>query len=50
MLGTVNDDSLIPITVNPDQLLIVIAGGDGKQSHYFAPIPGSFPVCKLVRK
>lgn len=50
MLGPLNDDSLIPVTVNSDQLLIVIAGGDGKQSHYFSPLPGSFPVSKLVRK
>ena len=50
MLGPLNDDSLIPVTVNPDQLLIVIAGGDGKQSHYFSPLPASFPVSKPVRK
>ena len=50
MLGPVTDDSLVPITREPEQFLIVIAGGDGKQSHYFAPLPGSFPVSKLIRR
>jgi hypothetical protein len=49
MLGPVSDESLIPITLKPEQFIVVIAGGDGKQSHYFAPLPGSFPVSKLVR-
>jgi hypothetical protein len=49
MLGPLTDDSLIPITVDPRQILVVVAGGDGKQSHYFAPLPGCFPVSKLVR-
>jgi hypothetical protein len=48
MLGPVTSDSMIPVTINPDQLFIVIAGGEGKQSHYFAPMPGAFPVSKLV--
>jgi hypothetical protein len=50
MFGPINDDSLIPITLKPEQFMVVIAGGDGKQSHYFAPLPGSFPVSKLVRQ
>lgn len=41
-------DSLVPVTLRPEQLLVLIAGGDGKQSHYFAPLPGSFPVSRLV--
>ncbi len=49
-LGSINDDSLIPITLKPEQFLIIVAGGDGKQSHYFAPIPGSFPVSRLIRR
>jgi hypothetical protein len=48
MLGPVTAGSMIPVTVNPDQLFIVMAGGEGKQSHYFAPMPGAFPVSKLV--
>jgi hypothetical protein len=48
MLGPVTADSLIPVTLKQDQLLVVIAGGEGKQSHYFAPMPGAFPVSKLV--
>ena len=47
-IGPVTDDSLIPMTLRPEQFLIVIAGGDGKQSHYFAPIPGSFPVSRII--
>jgi len=50
MLGPLTNDSLIPITRKPDQFLIVIAGGDGKQSHYFAPLPGSFPVSRVIRR
>jgi hypothetical protein len=50
MFGRVTDNSLIPITRKPEQFLIVIAGGDGKQSHYFAPLPGSFPVTRLIRR
>jgi hypothetical protein len=47
-LGSLTDDTLIPVTLKPEQLLIVIAGGDGKHSHYFAPFPGSFPVTKVI--
>jgi hypothetical protein len=50
MLGPLTDDSLVPVTRKPEQFLIVIAGGDGKQSHYFAPVPGSFPISKLIRR
>ncbi len=49
-LGPVKGDTLIPITLSPEQFLIVIAGGDGKQSHYFAPFPGCFPVSRMVLK
>lgn len=47
-MGPVNDETLIPITLTWDLFQIVIAGGDGKQSHYFAPLPGAFPVSRLV--
>jgi hypothetical protein len=47
--GKATPESLIPITLKPEQLLIIVAGGDGKQSHYFAPYPGSFPVSRLVK-
>lgn len=50
MIGPVSGDSLVPITVRPEQFLVVIAGGDGKQSHYFPAYPGSFPVSKLVER
>jgi hypothetical protein len=47
--GPVAPDTLIPITLKPDELRIVIAGGAGKHSHFFPPFPGCFPVSKLVR-
>ncbi len=47
-LGPLSADTPVPIILSPDQLLIVIAGGDGKQSHFFPPFPGSFPVSRLV--
>jgi hypothetical protein len=50
LIGPFDKDTLIPVTVEPEQLLMVIAGGDGKQSHYFAPLPGSFPVSRPIRR
>ena len=47
-LGPVTPDTLIPITSSPDLFQIVIAGGAGKHSHYFAPFPGCLPVSRLV--
>jgi hypothetical protein len=44
----VNEDTLIPVTLKAEQLLIVVAGGDGKHSHYFAPFLDSFTVSKLI--
>ena len=46
--GPVSPDTLIPITLKPEQFLIAIAGGDGKHSHYFPPFPGSHVGSKLV--
>jgi hypothetical protein len=48
IFGPVKPDTLIPITVKPELFYIVIAGGAGKHSHYFAPFPGCFPVSKKV--
>lgn len=48
--GPVAPDTLIPITSSPDLFHIVIAGGAGKHSHYFAPFPGCLPVSRLVTK
>lgn len=48
--GEVTPDTLIPITFKPEDLYVVIAGGYGKHSHFFAPFPGCFPVSKLVQK
>jgi hypothetical protein len=48
--GPVNPDTRIPITLRPEEFQIVIAGGAGKHSHFFAPFPGCFPVSRLVRK
>jgi hypothetical protein len=48
--GPVKPDTLIPITFKPDLFQVVIAGGAGKHSHYFAPFIGCLPVSKLVKK
>jgi hypothetical protein len=48
--GEVTSDTLVPLTFKPEDLYVVIAGGYGKHSHFFAPFPGCFPVSKLVRK
>ncbi len=48
--GPVTPDTLIPITLKPEDFHIVIAGGVGKHSHFFAPFPGCFPVSKQVEK
>ncbi len=48
--GEVNQDTLVPITLKPEYLQIVIAGGKGQHSHYFAPFPGSNPVSKVITK
>ena len=49
-IGPVTDEAMVPITFKPEQFLVVIAGGDGKQSHYFAPLPGAFPVSRQIRR
>jgi hypothetical protein len=48
--GPANRNTLIPITLRPELFYIVIAGGAGKHSHYFAPFPGCLPVSKKVSK
>ena len=48
--GPVTPDTLIPITFRPEEFQVLIAGGAGKHSHFFAPFPGCFPVSRLVRK
>jgi len=48
--GPVTPDTPIPITFKPEDFPIVIAGGSGKHSHFFAPFPGCFPVSRLVKK
>lgn len=47
-LGPLTSESLIPITHRPEQFLVVIAGGDGKQSHYFPQFPPSLAASRLV--
>jgi hypothetical protein len=49
-LGPMTPDTPIPITLSPEGFQIVMAGGAGMHSHFFAPIPGCFPVSKLVKK
>jgi hypothetical protein len=50
MLGPLKADSLIPITCKPEQLVVLVAGGAGKHSHYFAPFIGSAPSSRLIVK
>lgn len=47
-LGPVTLDSKIPVTLKPEQLFVIIAGGDGKHSHYFPPFQGSFLVSRII--
>ncbi|MCJ7595385.1 MAG: hypothetical protein MUO52_11505 [Desulfobacterales bacterium] len=49
-LGAMTPETMIPITNEPEQFLIIITGGDGKHSHYFAPFPGCYPVSRLVEE
>ncbi|MFB3884850.1 MAG: UGSC family (seleno)protein [Thermodesulfobacteriota bacterium] len=48
--GPITPDTLIPITFNPEDFQIVLAGGAGMHSHFFAPVPGCFPVSRLVKE
>jgi len=48
--GEVTADTLVPITLKPEYLQIIITGGKGQHSHYFAPFPGSSPVSKVITK
>jgi hypothetical protein len=48
LIGPFDGDTRIPVALKPEQLLVVVSGGDGKQSHYFAPLPGSFPVNRPI--
>jgi hypothetical protein len=48
MAGSVSDPTLVPITGEPMRIIVAVSGGDGKQSHYFAPLPGAFPISGLV--
>jgi hypothetical protein len=48
--GQVTPDTLVPVTFKPEDLNVVIAGGYGKHSHFFAPFPGCFPVSRIVQK
>jgi hypothetical protein len=48
LYGPVDSKSLIPITLEAKQFLVLVAGGAGKQSHYFSQFPGCQPVTKLI--
>ena len=48
--GPVSENTPIPITLRPEEFHVVIAGGVGKHSHFFAPFPGCFPVTRPLRK
>ena len=48
IMGPLTPQSLIPVTFEPEQLAVVIGGGDGKHSHYFPSYPGSFTVSRRI--
>jgi hypothetical protein len=48
--GEVTPETLVPITLKPEYLQIVIAGGAGQHSHYFAPFLNASPVSKIITK
>jgi hypothetical protein len=48
--GPVSENTPIPMTLRPETFHLVIAGGAGKHSHFFAPFPGCFPVTRPLRK
>jgi hypothetical protein len=41
-------DTLIPLTLNPKDIEILVAGGSGKHSQYFAPGQGRRAVSKRI--
>ena len=48
--GEVTPDTLVPITLKSEYLQIVIAGGAGQHSHFFAPFLNAAPVSKIIKK
>jgi len=48
-MGSLSADTLVPIVQSPEQLLIIVAGGDGKHSHYFPPFPRALPISIPVK-
>jgi len=47
-IGPLSPESMVPLVLKPEQFLIVLAGGAGKQSHYFPPFFDSLPASRLV--
>jgi hypothetical protein len=50
LFGPVNSESRIPITLEAKHFPVLVAGGAGKQSHYFAQFSGYQAVTKLIGK
>lgn len=48
-IGPLSPDSLIPITLKPEQFEVLITGGDGKHSNYFPPFPGCYTTSRLIK-
>jgi hypothetical protein len=48
ILGSADPESRVPITLDAKQFLVLVAGGAGKQSHYFAQFPGCQPATRLI--
>jgi hypothetical protein len=45
-----SEETLIPITVKPELIHIVIGGGSGRHSHFFTPFYQTVPISKLVKE
>jgi len=47
-IGQLSPETMVPLTIKPEQLLVVIGGGEGKHSHYFAPFTQSMTISKKI--
>ena len=50
LFGPVTPESMIPITHKPEQIMVMIAGGEGKHSHFFPTFPSCNVASKLIKK
>lgn len=43
-------ETMVPLTVNPELINIVIGGGSGRHSHFFTPFYETVPISKKVKE